>query len=70
MKRPVLPEVLQRLKATLLLTVTALVLSTFVGLALGVASAAWPRSLLDRSARPPRSSAPACPRSGSASCSW
>jgi len=48
MKRPVLPEVLQRLKATLLLTVTALVLSTVVGLAFGVASAAWPRSLLDR----------------------
>ena len=48
MKRPVLPEVLQRLKATLLLTSTALVLSTVVGLALGVASAAWPRSLLDR----------------------
>ena len=48
MKRPVLPEVLQRLKATLLLTATALVLSTVLGLALGVASAAWPRSLLDR----------------------
>jgi peptide/nickel transport system permease protein len=48
MKRPVLPEVLQRLKATLLLTLTALVLSTIGGLALGVASAAWPRSLLDR----------------------
>jgi peptide/nickel transport system permease protein len=48
MKRPVLPEVLQRLKATLLLTATALVLSTAAGLALGVASAAWPRSLLDR----------------------
>ena len=48
MKRPVLPEVLQRLKATLLLTFTALVLSTLGGLALGVASAAWPRSLLDR----------------------
>jgi peptide/nickel transport system permease protein len=48
MKRPVLPEVLQRLKATLILTGTALVLSTTVGLALGVASAAWPRSLLDR----------------------
>src|SRR5205085_67438 len=28
--------------------VTALVLSTVIGLALGVASAAWPRSLLDR----------------------
>src|SRR5919108_5690628 len=48
MKRPVLPEVLQRLKATLLLTATALVLSTTIGVALGVASAAWPRSLLDR----------------------
>jgi peptide/nickel transport system permease protein len=40
--------VLQRLEATLLLTLTALVLSTGAGLALGVASAAWPRSLLDR----------------------
>ena len=48
MKRPVLPEVLQRLKATLLLTGTALVLSTTLGLGLGVASAAWPRSRLDR----------------------
>ena len=34
--------------ATLLLTGTALVLSTAGGIALGVASAAWPRSLLDR----------------------
>jgi peptide/nickel transport system permease protein len=49
MKRPVLPEVLGRLGATLLLTGTALLLSTIGGLALGVASAAWPRSLLDRS---------------------
>ena len=48
MKRPVLPEVLGRLGATLLLTGTALLLSTAGGLALGVASAAWPRSLLDR----------------------
>jgi peptide/nickel transport system permease protein len=48
MKRPVLPEVLGRLGATLLLTGTALLLSTVGGLALGVASAAWPRSLLDR----------------------
>jgi peptide/nickel transport system permease protein len=48
MKRPVLPEVLGRLGATLLLTGTALVLSTAGGIALGVASAAWPRSLLDR----------------------
>jgi len=49
MKRPVLPEVLGRLGATLLLTGTALLLSTVGGLALGVASAAWPRSWLDRS---------------------
>jgi peptide/nickel transport system permease protein len=49
MKRPVLPEVLGRLGATLLLTGTALLLSTVGGIALGVASAAWPRSLLDRS---------------------
>jgi peptide/nickel transport system permease protein len=48
MKRPVLPEVLGRLQATLLLTGTALVLSTVGGVALGVASARWPRSLLDR----------------------
>ena len=48
MKRPVLPEVLGRLGATLLLTGTALLHSTAGGLALGVASAAWPRSLLDR----------------------
>ena len=48
MKRPVLPEVLGRLQATLLLTATALVLSTVGGVALGVASARWPRSLLDR----------------------
>jgi peptide/nickel transport system permease protein len=48
MKRPVLPEVLGRLGATLLLTGTALLLSTVGGLALGVSSAAWPRSLLDR----------------------
>ena len=48
MKRPVLPEVLGRLQATLLLTATALMLSTVGGVALGVASARWPRSLLDR----------------------
>jgi peptide/nickel transport system permease protein len=48
MKRPVLPEVLGRLGATLLLTGTALLFSTVGGLALGIASAAWPRSLLDR----------------------
>ena len=48
MKRPVLGEVLLRFKATLILTATALVLSTIVGLALGVASATRPHSLLDR----------------------
>ena len=48
MKRPVLPEVLQRLRATLILTATALVLSTLTGIALGVLSAARPHSLLDR----------------------
>jgi peptide/nickel transport system permease protein len=48
MKRPVLPAVLGRLGATLLLTGTALLFSTVGGLALGIASAAWPRSPLDR----------------------
>ena len=48
MKRPVLPEVLQRLKATLLLTGTALFLSTVGGIALGIASARRANSLLDR----------------------
>jgi len=48
MKRAVLDEVLGRFKATLLLTGTALLLSTVAGLALGVASATRPHSLLDR----------------------
>jgi peptide/nickel transport system permease protein len=48
MKRPVLGEVLERLKATLVLTGTALLLSTAGGLALGIASATRPNSLLDR----------------------
>ena len=48
MKRPVLAEVLGRFKATLVLTGAALVLSTFGGLALGIASAVRPNSLLDR----------------------
>jgi peptide/nickel transport system permease protein len=48
MKRPVLAEVLGRFQATLLLTGTALVLSTGCGVALGVASAMRPNSLLDR----------------------
>ena len=48
MKRPVLAEVLVRFKATLILTGTALLLSTAAGVALGVASATRPNSLLDR----------------------
>jgi peptide/nickel transport system permease protein len=48
MKRPVLTEVLGRFQATLILTGTALVLSTVGGLALGVASATRPNSVLDR----------------------
>jgi peptide/nickel transport system permease protein len=48
MKRPVLGEVLGRFKATLVLTGAALVLSTVIGLALGIASAIRPNSLLDR----------------------
>src|SRR2546429_9270168 len=48
MKRPVLGEVLTRLQATLLLTATALVLSSAVGVALGVAPATRPDSMLDR----------------------
>jgi peptide/nickel transport system permease protein len=48
MKRPVLAEVLGRFQATLILTGTALALSTTVGVALGVASAVRPHSLLDR----------------------
>jgi peptide/nickel transport system permease protein len=48
MKRPVLAEVLVRYKATLLLTASALLLSTAGGLALGIASATRANSLLDR----------------------
>jgi peptide/nickel transport system permease protein len=48
MKRPVLGEVLTRFKATLVLTGAALVLSTAVGLALGITSAIRPNSALDR----------------------
>ena len=47
-KRPVLTEVLDRFTATLVLTGSGLVLSTLVGLALGVASAVRPNSPLDR----------------------
>src|SRR5262247_4426982 len=48
MRRPVLGEVLGRLQATLILTGTALLLSTTLGIALGVLSATRPNSLLDR----------------------
>jgi peptide/nickel transport system permease protein len=48
MKRPVLPEVVGRLRATLILTGFALVLSTAGGLTLGVLSATRPHSWLDR----------------------
>jgi peptide/nickel transport system permease protein len=48
MRRPVLGEVLTRLKATLLLTATALVSSSIGGVALGILSATRPNSLLDR----------------------
>src|SRR5438552_8957932 len=48
MKRPVLAEVMARFKATLLLTASALLLSTVGGIALGIASATRPNSLLDR----------------------
>ena len=47
-RRPVLPEVLDRFRATLVLTGTGLLLSTVLGIALGVASATRPNSLLDR----------------------
>ncbi|HEV8532804.1 MAG TPA: ABC transporter permease [Methylomirabilota bacterium] len=48
MKRPVLDEVLHRFQATLVLTGSGLLLSTLGGIALGVASAVRPHSLLDR----------------------
>jgi peptide/nickel transport system permease protein len=48
MRRPVLGEVLTRLEATLLLTATALVISSIGGVALGILSATRPNSLLDR----------------------
>jgi peptide/nickel transport system permease protein len=47
-RRPVLTEVLDRFKATLVLTGSGLLLSTVIGVALGVASAVRPNSLLDR----------------------
>ena len=48
MRRPVLGEVVVRLKATLILTATALVLSSVGGIALGLLSATRPNSWLDR----------------------
>lgn len=48
MKRPVLGEVLKRFRATVVLTASALVLSTLGGVALGVLAAARRNSLLDR----------------------
>jgi peptide/nickel transport system permease protein len=48
MRRPVLPDVLDRFRATLVLTGTALLLSTVGGVALGVLSATRPHSWLDR----------------------
>jgi peptide/nickel transport system permease protein len=47
-KRPVLREVLERFKATLVLTATALVISTVGGIALGIVSATRRNSLIDR----------------------
>jgi peptide/nickel transport system permease protein len=48
MKRPVLDEVLNRYKATLILTASGLLLSTLGGIVLGVSSAVRPHSFLDR----------------------
>jgi len=48
LRQPVLGEVLIRFRATLILTTTALFLSTVCGIGLGVLSAARPRSLVDR----------------------
>ena len=48
MRRPVLPDVLERFRATVLLTGTALVISTLGGVALGVLAASRPHSWLDR----------------------
>jgi peptide/nickel transport system permease protein len=48
MRRPVLPDVLDRFRATLVLTGTALLISTVGGVTLGVLSATRPHSWLDR----------------------
>jgi peptide/nickel transport system permease protein len=48
MRRPVLPDVLDRFRATLVLTGTALLISTVAGVTLGVLAATRPHSWLDR----------------------
>jgi peptide/nickel transport system permease protein len=48
MRRPVLPDVLERFRATLVLTGAALLISTIGGVTLGVLSATRPHSWLDR----------------------
>jgi peptide/nickel transport system permease protein len=48
MRRPVLPDVLDRFRATLILTGTALLISTVAGVTLGVLAATRPHSWLDR----------------------
>ncbi len=48
MKRPVLPEILTRFKATLILTFASLVISTIIGVAAGVIAAVKPYSWFDR----------------------
>lgn len=47
-RQPVTELVITRLKNTLILALTSLILSTTLGIAIGVLSAARPRSLLDR----------------------
>jgi len=68
MKRPVLGEVLERFKATLVLAGSALVLSTLGGMTLGVLSATRPDSILDRTSTVVSLFARACRSSGLASC--
>lgn len=48
MRRPVLPEILARYKATLILTASSLVISTVVGVSIGILSAVKQYSWFDR----------------------
>lgn len=48
MRRPVLPEILTRYKATLILTASSLLISTVVGVSVGILSAVKQYSWLDR----------------------